>query len=68
MAPGILPAAISLSTKLWIGASFAIESFAPGGGPKSLATACGEATEIAAATANKFTKVREGEWRVNICS
>jgi len=68
MAPGILLAAISLSTKLWIGANFAIESFAPGGGPKSAAAACEEATEIAAAIANKLAEVREGAWRVNICS
>ena len=68
MAPGILLAAISPSTKLWIGANFAIERFAPGDGPKSVAAACEEATEIAAAIANKLAEVREGASRVNICS
>ena len=68
MAPGILLAAISPSTKLWIGANFAIESFPPGGGPKSAAAAREEATEIAAAIANKPAEGREGAWRVNICS
>ena len=42
--------------------------FAPGGGPKSAEVACEEATEIAAAIANKLAEVRESAWRVDICS
>jgi hypothetical protein len=53
------PAAISPSTKLWIGANFAIESFAPGGGPNSAAAAGTEATRIAAAIANSAVEGRE---------
>jgi hypothetical protein len=68
MAPGILPALISPSTKPWIGANFAIDSSAPGGGPKSPAAAGAEAIGITAVIANKPNEMREGAGRVNICS
>src|ERR1700730_15164155 len=68
MAPGIRPALISPSTKPWIGANFAIDSSAPGGGPKSRAAAGAQPTGITAVIANKAVEMREGAWRGNVCS